>query len=279
MERPLVNKRKQKNDKVQTGRSGVLVKLQSSIDHFPVALARAAKYILENPEKVIHQSLADLSSFSGCGQATIMRLCKELGFDGYTGFRIALSGDLAVSGTLSDAQARNDDELDQVVLQINQSVADTRALIDQQTLKTVAKRLKSAARIDVFGVGVSGVIADLISYRLLRAGCSAFALRDGVLAHEVSVGLGPKAAAIAISQSGSTPETIKFAQNAKKSGAFTLAITCRPRRGLAKIADETLVMAQLRAPSFGGPITDVPRAVMIAEALAAAIQRPLRQNS
>lgn len=254
------------------GRSSVLVKLQSSTDHFPVALARAAKYILENPEKVIYQSLADLSSFSGCGQATIMRLCKELGFGGYTEFRIALSGDLAVSGQQINDQLHNDDELDRVVWQINQSVSDTRALIDPKTLKAVAKRLKAANRIDVFGVGVSGVIADLISYRLLRVGCNACALRDGVLAHEVSSGLGAKAAAIAISQSGSTPETIKFAQNAKKSGAYTVAVTCRPRRGLAKTADQTLVMAQLKMPTYGGPITDVPRAVVIAEALASAIQ-------
>ena len=249
----------------------LLVKLQSSLGHFPVALARAAKYILENPEKVVHQSLAEVSSFSGSGQATILRLSRELGFGGYTEFRIALSAELAVSATrLRDADPVAD-ELDNVVAQINASTVDTRALLEPETIERCAARLKAARRIDVFGVGVSGMIAELLGYRLLRAGCNAITLRDAVLAHKVSGGLDTGAAAIAVSQSGSTPETINFLQNAHKTGAFTIAVTCHPRSALARGADETLIMARLSAASYGGPITDVPRAVVVGEALALAI--------
>ena len=76
----------------------LLLRLQSAFDRYPNALVRAAQYILENPEKVIHQSLAELSTYSETGQASIVRLCQELGYDGYTQFKIALSADLALRG-------------------------------------------------------------------------------------------------------------------------------------------------------------------------------------
>ena len=61
-------------------------------------------------------------------------------------------------------------------------------------------------------------------------------------------------------------------KNARDRAAFTVAVTCHPKSPLARAADETLMMARLREPSYGGPITDVPRAVLVAEALAIAVE-------
>ena len=253
-------------------RTALLLKLELSLDQFPIALARVAKYILENPEKVIHQSLAETSSYSGSGEATILRLCRELQFGGYTEFKIALSAELARKESFPRAAFSEEDDLDRIAAQLSHSIQDTRALLSQDVIHRVADRLRSATRVDVFGVGMSGLIAEMLSYRLLRAGCNAIALRDAVLAHEVSGGLNKKSAAIAVSQSGSTVETISFIRNARRAGSFGVAITCHPRSVLARAANETLIMAKLKEPSFGGPITDVPRAVVVAEALALAIQ-------
>jgi DNA-binding MurR/RpiR family transcriptional regulator len=103
-------------------------------------------------------------------------------------------------------------------------------MLPSDVVARVARRLRRSKRVDVFGSGVSGLIAEMLSYRLLRAGCNAIAMRDAVLAHEVSSGLDNTSAVIAISQSGSTPETIKFVQNARRAGAFSLAITPPARR-------------------------------------------------
>lgn len=246
------------------GRSALLVRLDHAFSDYPGALARAARYIVENPEKVVHQSLAELSGFSKVGQASVVRLCRELGFDGFTEFKIALSADLALRRSDSArAKETSDDPLSHTAELLCASITETRQLIDAADLRRVAKQMAKSVRIDLFGMGVSGMIGELIGYRLLRLGHHANAMRDAILAHEVSAGLGPKATAIAISQSGTTAETVQFLKHAREAGAFTVALTCHPKSALAKTAQETLPMARLQEPSYGGPITDVPRAVLV----------------
>ena len=254
-------------------RSALLIRLDHAFSDYPGALARAAQYIVENPERVIHQSLAELSDYSRVGQASVVRLCRELGFEGFTQFKIALASDLAVrkSGVpAGDGGAL--DPLGRTADLLCTSINETRELIDQAALARIAERLMRSVRIDLFGMGVSGMIGELIGYRLLRLGYHANAMRDAMLAHEVSGGLGPDTTSIAISQSGTTAETVQFLKNAREAGAFTVALTCHPKRALAKVAEETLAMARLREPTYGGPVTDVPRAVLVAEALAIAIE-------
>ncbi|MDJ0942248.1 MAG: MurR/RpiR family transcriptional regulator [Kiloniellales bacterium] len=253
--------------------SALLSRLDQAVDRYPGALARAAQYIVENPEKVVFQSLAELSDYSEVGQASVMRLCQKLGFDGFTDFKLALSADLALRDTRSPGSEGKLDPLSRIAGLLCGSINETRALLEEPRLRRVANRLTASIRIDLFGAGVSGIIGELISYRLLRLGYHATAMRDPVLAHEVSSGLGPEAAVIAVSQSGTTPDTVKFLKHARDAGAFTVALTCHPKSALARAASETLVMARLHEPTYGSPITDVPRSVLVAEALALALSK------
>jgi DNA-binding MurR/RpiR family transcriptional regulator len=254
-----------------------LWRLQSAFDKYPTALVRVAQYILENPEKVIHQSLSELSTYSESGQASIVRLCQELGFDGFTQFKIALSADVALRAARTPENEPRD-ALGQLATLLADSIARTYNLLGPEDLERAARGLAGATRIDLFGSGVSGMIASLLGYRLLRLGCNANAMRDPVLAHEISGGLGANSAAIAVSQSGETPDTLKFLKFARDAGAFTLAITCFPKSPLAKTADVTLRMARLSEPTYGGPISDVPRAIFLGEALALTLEKVRREN-
>src|SRR5262245_3279332 len=139
----------------------LLWRLQSAFDQYPTALVRAAQYILENPEKVIHQSLAELSTYSETGQASIVRLCQELGFDGFTQFKIALSADLALRSVESE-EVGPADVFGQLSNLLCDSIARTREFLDPEEIERAALGLSRAVRIDLFGSGVSGMIANLL---------------------------------------------------------------------------------------------------------------------
>ena len=83
--------------------------------------------------------------------------------------------------------------LQELADELGGSITRTAEAIDMNQLKSVTKRLAKAGRIDIFGAGVSGIIAELFSYRLLRAGLNAHAIRDIVLAREVANGPRPRA--------------------------------------------------------------------------------------
>ncbi|PZM12973.1 MurR/RpiR family transcriptional regulator [Rhizobium tubonense] len=260
------------NVKAKRNDPGALAYLEASIPDLPTATARAAIYIVENADKVVRFSLKDLSKFSKAGEASIVRLCQLAGFSGFSDFKLALAAELAVRQRQPDIHNTGDgDSLSKLGHELARSIVATVELTEQSVLQKIASRLVLVNRIDLFGSGVSGIIAELFSYRLLRAGLNAHAIRDITLAHEVANGLGPTSAAIAISESGVTANTLDFLRVARSAGAFTVAVTCQARSPLAKHADAVLLMAKLNIPAYGGFINSVPRAVYLAEALAALI--------
>ncbi|MDQ0468023.1 MurR/RpiR family transcriptional regulator [Labrys wisconsinensis] len=249
--------------------TGPLAYLEASIPDLPSASARAAVYIVENPEKVVRFSLKDLSGFSRTGEASIVRLCQMAGFSGFSDFKLALARELALRESAEGGTREEEHHLHAMGHELARSITRTAEALDLAVVEEVAARLRHAMRIDVFGAGVSGIIAELFSYRLLRAGLNAHAIRDITLAHEVANGLGPQAAALAISESGVTANTVEFLRAARAAGAYTVAVTCQARSPLARHAEALLPMAKLNIPAYGGYINAVPRAVYVAEVLAA----------
>jgi DNA-binding MurR/RpiR family transcriptional regulator len=258
--------------------NAVLLRLEQAVFNTPSALARAARYIFENPEKVVYQSLNDLSTYSKSGQASILRLCRDLGFTGFTEFKIALAAELAVqTAKPRPAAAFDSDPLSELSSSLSDSITETRELLSRSILERVAKRLIAARRIDLYGTGVSGFAAEIIGYRLLRVGLHANGMRDHELAHEVANGLGPNTAAIAVSSSGVTLATVEFLQFAQNAGAFTVALTSNPASAVAKSAQAVLHVARLRQPLSAGHVNDLPRFVFVAEALAETVKRLRRE--
>jgi DNA-binding MurR/RpiR family transcriptional regulator len=257
----------------RTEARALLLRLDHAQSGYPTALAKAARYVLENPELAIHQSVAELGSNAKVGQASVIRLCRELGFDGFTDLKLALAADLARHRSeTTEAPAGITSQLDETAGILCRSIVDTAALVNRDMLDVAAARIRASTRIDLFGLGVSGIVAELIGYRLLRIGLTANAMRDPILAQEVSKGLGPASVAIGVSQSGTSTDTVNFARAAAERGAFVIAVTCHSRSPLARISNAYLQMARLDQPSYGGPITDVPRAVLIGEILAHIIE-------
>jgi DNA-binding MurR/RpiR family transcriptional regulator len=250
-----------------------LLLLEAAVPDLSTAAAQAALYIVENAEKVVGYSLKDLSGFSRTGEATIVRLCQTAGFSGFSDFKLALAAELAVrrAGAHLPVPVDGGSQLPTIAEELARSITATAEMTDMAQLQDLATRLRGCNRIDLFGAGVSGIVADIFSYRLLRGGLNAHAIRDVDLAHEVANGLTAASAAIAISESGITANTLDFLKVARSAGAYTIAVTCNSCSPLAKQADTVLVMAKLNIPAYGGFVNSVPRAVYLAEALAAFI--------
>lgn len=250
----------------------LLISLERVVGDHSGAIGRAAQYVIENPDRVIRLSLTELAAAANVGQATIVRMGREAGVEGFSELKLRLAEDLA-HHRASDPQTEQEsnDPLDEVADTMVRSTAETRRLLDDQQLRNVAKRLANVRRIDVLGFGVSGILGELLSYRLLRLGYPVIAMRDHMSAAETANGLDRRCAVIAISQSGTTRETVQFVRRAKEVEAFSVAITAYPKSDIAKAADEVLLLGRFPQPRYGGPLIDVPRALLVIEALALAL--------
>ncbi|MGF6227995.1 DNA-binding MurR/RpiR family transcriptional regulator [Inquilinus ginsengisoli] len=261
-----------------TGAIGiVLPRLRMSMDSMPRGLKRIGKYLLENPETAVHLSMAALSRNTRCGQSTIMRFCRALGFAGFQDLKLHLAADLARHPRPDRAAEGRDTLLDGMLEAHIRALRDTRSLIEPACLRAAAARLGAARRIDIFGAGVSGLVAELLAYHLLLSGLTAQALSDPTYMLEVAHGLDRDCVAVAISASGASQDTVDMMKRAKAAGAFTIAVTNRSCTPLTASADCVLSAVTQESPVTGGAFAIATGQILLIDALISEIGQ-LRQT-
>lgn len=268
---PIVTKPDRPNDRDGTFGAPSLPRMRQAIDGMPDAQSRIGKYILDNPEKVVRSSLAELAVLAQSGEASVVRFCKQIGYAGFRDLKIALTAELASQRSVRRQKGAAAGGLMPLASRLSTAINSTAQDFDAELLARLAIQLKNSRRIDIFGVGVSGIVAEMVAYRLMRVGLVAQAFQDATLAHEVMTTFDGSCVAIGISELGLTPATVRFLGEARASGAFTLAITGRAKSPLTQNADATLLAAPVNPPPVGGEIVAVPAKILLAEALAVAI--------
>ncbi|MEZ5862273.1 MAG: MurR/RpiR family transcriptional regulator [Geminicoccaceae bacterium] len=240
----------------------VLVAVEAALADLPGALARVGTYVLAEPDETVGASMAELAARSGCGEASIVRFCRHLGFDGFREFRIALASDIAYAkgARVHDATALPD--------RIVKALYSTSSGLSDELLLEVARRLVAARHIDVFGSGISGYVAEIFAYRFSRLGLVARTFRDPVVAEEVSDAIGADSVFVAISETGLTAHTLDFLSIARDRGAYTVAVSGRRLSPISELCDAVLLTTRLSPLPERGETSPAIAKIYVCELLA-----------
>jgi DNA-binding MurR/RpiR family transcriptional regulator len=261
-------------------RQGAIVRLRAELSGLTPALRRVADYAAHNPDQVIYQSVTELAELSGVGEASVIRMCRDLGYKGFQDFKLALAADLASSGAPSaprilGTDTGNNPSLDDIIAHVlhesQQALSETAQVMGTQALETVVAKLARAERIDIYGVGASGMTAADFAYKLLRLGLTAQAFSDPHLAAMSASNLCPGTVAVGLSRSGSTIDIIAALRLAQAAGAFTTAITHRSRSPLTNHADAVLFTATPESPLTGGAVSSKVGQLLVLDVLFTAL--------
>ncbi|WP_405951231.1 MurR/RpiR family transcriptional regulator [Streptomyces prunicolor] len=246
--------------------------IRTELPRLAGSLRKVGELILEDPAAVTHCSAAELGRRTGTSQATVTRFCRAVGLDSYQHLLIELAqergrGEVSDWGTAEiGPDISPDDDLERVVQVVGS--ADLRAVqqtidrIDLDAVERAATAAARARRIDVYGTGGSGAIAQETETRLFRIGCAVRGWTEVHAATTSAALLTPADVAIGISQSGSTRETIEPFELAKERGATTIALTSDPRSALARTADIRLISSS-SATSFPTGIIGARHSVLV----------------
>ncbi|OWA35034.1 transcriptional regulator [Saccharibacillus sp. O16] len=239
--------------------SALLSLLREQIPHFSPQEKRLAEYVLEDPEQVQWLGITELAAACGTSPATVTRFCKSLRFKGFPDFKMRLIGELSrpsEAGTYQDIVAGR--PLKEIVRAIEAnhltSITDTTRLLDLQVLERAITALRSARRIDLYGMGTSSIVAQDFYQKVIRLGKSCTAFADSHMQITSASTLNEGDVALAISYSGETPETIAALQCAKDVGALTLSLTRYGTSPLPALADIPLFTSSLEEGVRRGPM-------------------------
>lgn len=225
--------------------------IRSELPRLSGSLRKVGELVLADPVAATHGSAAELGRRTGTSQATVTRFCRAIGLDSYQQLLIELAQEQGRSE--AEASPRTaalgprigpEDDLEHVIAVVAE--ADLRALrhtadlLDREALERAAQALAKARRIDVYGVGGSGIVAHETQARLFGIGCAAHAWTEVHAAETSAALLTPSDAVVAVSHTGGTREVLEPLRLASDRGAVTVAVTGDPRSPIAQAADIAL---------------------------------------
>lgn len=244
----------------------LLVRLRSNIEPLSKKLRLVADYVLENAHDVQYQTITDLARNTKTSEATVVRLCRDMGYKGYSDFRMALAVDLSQS--VNNSQPKIDGDICDVSAQSAvESLLDTAKLIDRNSLKRICELIHKAQFIGCVGVGASSIVGRYLAYRLVRIGKKAIMYEDTHLAAMSARRSTNGDIWFSVSSSGTTKEVIHAASQAHKRGVPVVSLTNISHSPLSSISDEMLVAARPEGPLTGGAFSSKVGALLLVDAL------------
>ncbi|MCA0920419.1 MurR/RpiR family transcriptional regulator [Pseudooceanicola nanhaiensis] len=244
----------------------VLRRIECSRDDLPGALGRIADFVLREPEAVVQASMSELAVLAGSGEASIVRFCRKLGFDGYAAFKLSLASDIPYRHSAVPKETDLGTRIAEAV----------RATVDntvEAELVEVAQKLVAARHVDIFGAGVSGIVARLFAYRFSRVGLVARWIDDPIVAGEIAGALDARSVYMTISETGLTEQTERLLSLAGERGAYRVAISGRRIADLARMCDKVLIATPLSPLPERGEIGPVAAKIVLCELLADQVKK------
>lgn len=236
-------------------------------------LQKAAKFVLENPEEVGLNSMRAVARKAGVKPATVSRLSKSLGFEGYDHFREPFRQRLrkiepAFASRVADVQRRGaaDNQglyaelRDQEIRNIERTLSDE----NYNVIQDAAESMHQSRRVYVLGLRGAYAPAFLFyyAYQLFQENSHLVDTRAGIFADQLR-GIGKQDSLLVVSFPPYTQLTIDAVTYADEAGAKIIAITDSMVSPAANPDGHTII-TQNRSTSFYHSFTG---ALSVVEAL------------
>ena len=218
--------------------------LRSSYNGLTKSEQKLADYILKNPSDVMHMTMSELADATSSADATVFRFCQKLGFSGFQGLKQALAGDLFSPAESLSQEVGPEDTPQEITRKVFQDMIDalqtTGKMLDYRALEQAMDLISRANRVDAYGYGGSGVVAQDIAHRFMRFGMDVHAYSDPHLQIASASLLKPEDVVIAISHTGASIDLLKVLEMARSRGSKIILITSYLKSPATKLADVVL---------------------------------------
>lgn len=235
-----------------------LIKIKAVYDSLKTAEKKAVDFILDSPEEIKKLTIVDFATKAGCSEATIVRLSKRLGYDGFPELKADFSEYDANGEDFEYEGISRSDDYGTVVKKVFdatiQALKDTFDIMNLPEYEKASNVLLNSEKILFCGVGDAALVAMEAYQRFLRIGHNCMASQDPDLELIMSSQLQAGDVLVAISHSGRSKTVINSVKRGKKAGATIIAITNFPISPLAKNADILLLTAAFSTQPFTGEV-------------------------
>lgn len=231
-------------------KSGIIKQIQLKLSALSEAEQLVAKYVLLHKDEVIHMSTQQLAKNAQVSSATISRFCKSVGTKGFPDLKILLSAEMATVDTIQQ-EIKPTDSLDtikqQLTLRINNVLAETESLVENEAIASTTKLIKNAEDLVVYGLGASQVVAMDLTQKFIRLGKSVLETQDIHLIISSLVAKPKNKVVVLISNSGEKKESNTIASVCNELSIPVISIVANPNSSLAKKSTISLLHSEIES--------------------------------
>jgi RpiR family carbohydrate utilization transcriptional regulator len=211
----------------------MLERIKSTLSSLTPAEERVGKLLLSDPRQFGTLPVAELADRAKVSKPTVVRFCRSVGYKGLSDFKLKLAASLSEGVPFIHRNVGEKDCSSDVLAKvIDNTVAAflkyrndaSTAAIDKAS-DAIALCLKKGKRLQFFGVGNSGIVAQDAQHKFFRLGFHTISHSDGHLQIMSASLLGPGDCLVVFSNSGRTRDLLDSCEIAKKNGATTVVVT------------------------------------------------------
>ena len=223
----------------------MLDRIKASLPSLAPAEQRVGKLVLADPRAFANLPVTELADRAHVSKPTVVRFCRSMGYDGLSDFKLKLAGSVSEGVPFIHRSVDADDKTSDVAVKvIDNTVAaflkyrnDASSFALEHAAQALADTHKTGRRIEFYGVGNSGIVAQDAQHKFFRLGLNTIAYSDGHMQVMSASMLQPGDCAVIISNSGRTRDLMGACDIARKRGATTIVITASgsPLAGIGHI--------------------------------------------
>ncbi len=211
----------------------MLDRIKASLPSLAPAEQRVAHLVLSDPRAFASLPVTELAARAHVSKPTVIRFCRSVGYDGLSDFKLKLVGSVSEGVPFIHRSVDVDDKTGDVLVKvIDNTVAaflkyrnDASSVAIERAALALAAACQSGQRIEFFGVGNSGIVAQDAQHKFFRLGVHSIACSDGHMQVMSASLLRPGDCVVIISNSGRTRDLMDAESIARKNGATTIVIT------------------------------------------------------
>ena len=224
---------------------GCTERIQATYSDLSGASKKIADFVIDHPDQAVHMTVVQLAESCEVSEASVVRFCQCLQYAGFYEFKLSLAAEIVPASQMIQEDITVEDTeptiLEKVFAGEQQALQETLQMLNRQDFISAVNHIAFSNKVEFFSCGNARPIAQDAHYRLLRTGIDS---RIGIddydcLIHASMLRTGD--VAIGISHSGSTKNTIKMLEEAKKNGATTICITGMEKAPITRVSDICMV--------------------------------------
>jgi RpiR family carbohydrate utilization transcriptional regulator len=211
----------------------MLDRIQSTLQSLAPAEQRVGKLLLSDPRSFASTPVADLAKHAQVSKPTVVRFCRSMGYKGLSDFKLKLAGSISEGVPFIHRNVGAQDNSNDVLVKVIDNTVtaflkyrnDASSAQIDKAAEAIALTHKKGKRLEFFGVGNSGIVAQDAQHKFFRLGFHTISHSDGHMQIMSASLLGPGDCLVVFSNSGRTRDLLDSCEIAKKNGATTIVVT------------------------------------------------------